>query len=554
MNAARLARVDEIFAAYIEQDPPLAPGVAYGVVVDGQLVHAGGFGCLHVGENHVPGPDGIFRIASMTKSFVAATIILLRDEGVLRLDDRANQWVPELRDQPRPTIDSAAPTLRDLLSMRSGYPEDDAWADRLEDLSDDDFSALIATPKTHAWAVGVAFDYSNLGYTLLGRVIQNAAGKPFGDVITERILAPLGMHDTTWTGRGADHARLATGYARCGDEWIAQPVQEHGAFSALGGLYSTVTDLATWVAGFIDAWPPRNEGDTHPLCRASRRELQQVVTTMPLQLASSGIGALRIRTEGYCLGLLSHDDLATGRSVGHSGGYPGFGSHMRWHPRTGIGVIALANGRYARPDAAAIEVLAELVAAAPSRLSVQPLEQVAALRRAVDTAINAGELAQIAPLLADNVDLDESLTHRAATIARLSEQHGVLTPDGQLRAITPTQIAWWLKGERGRVGIEIMLNPEQPPRIQKLVITSVGEPNCRLQAAADAAVTELSEHDLAPLLTPVHSTAWVDGDGITEGTLFVEGPHATARIRIHLDSDHVAFVDVEPEHRWPTPW
>ena len=286
MNDKQRADIDEIFAAYLAQDPPLTPGVAYGVVMDGVLVHTGGLGTLHVGEQHQPGADCSFRIASMTKSFVAATLLLLRDEGVLRLDDTAEQWVPELQGLPLATSDSRPPTLRQLLSMNSGYPEDDPWADRLESLSDDEYSALMGEPKTFARTSGIAFDYSNIGFTLLGRVIQNATGQPYRDVVTERIIAPLGLCDTTWSDDGVDPARLATGYALVDGEWIAQPIQSPGAFSALGGLYSTVADLAVWVAGFIDAWPPRDGDDKHPLSRASRREMQQVVTAMPLQLGA----------------------------------------------------------------------------------------------------------------------------------------------------------------------------------------------------------------------------------------------------------------------------
>ncbi|MEI6626915.1 MAG: serine hydrolase domain-containing protein, partial [Thermoleophilia bacterium] len=128
MNDAQRERVDEIFAAYVDEDPPLTPGVAYGVVMDGMLVHAGGLGTLQVGEQRQPGADSSFRIASMTKSFVAATLLLLRDEGVVRLDDTAEQCVPDLQGLPLATGDSRPPNLRQLLSMNSGYPEDDPWA------------------------------------------------------------------------------------------------------------------------------------------------------------------------------------------------------------------------------------------------------------------------------------------------------------------------------------------------------------------------------------------------------------------------------------------
>ena len=154
--------------------------------------------------------------------------------------------MPELVGMPRATADSPATTLRDLLAMRSGYPEDDPWADRLEAMPTADYLRLMATPKTHARAPGIAFDYSNIGFTLVGQVIANLCADSYRDVISERMIAPLGLTATAWGDGGA------TGYHRIDDAWVEQPAQEPGAFSALGGLRSSVADLAVWVQGFID--------------------------------------------------------------------------------------------------------------------------------------------------------------------------------------------------------------------------------------------------------------------------------------------------------------
>lgn len=549
MNDTQRERVDEIFAAYFTQDPPLTPGVAYGVVVGGALVHAGGLGTLHLGKQHQPGADSSFRIASMTKSFVTATLLLLRDEGVLRLDDTAEQWVPELQGLPLATGDSRPPTLRQLLSMNSGYPEDDLWADRLESLPNDKYTALMGEPKTFARTSGIAFDYSNIGFTLLGRVIQNATGQPYRDVVTQRIIAPLGLRDTTWSDDGIDPARLATGYALVDGKWVAQPIQSPGAFSALGGLYSTVADLAIWVAGFVDAWPPRDGDDAHPLSRASRREMQQVVTAMPLQLGT-GEGLLRAQAHGYCLGLMSAEDLATGRTIGHSGGYPGFGSRMTWHPASQIGVIALANGRYARPGGAVTDALAALVAEEPRRLRVEPLPAVAEIHATINAALIAGNFAAIEPLLALNVDLDETLERRSSLVASLAATHGALTPEDDLTVITPTQVGWWLAGEQGRVGVEIMLTPEHPPRLQKLAIESVRPASEELEGAVAGALKAIRlGTELSPVLLPIHSAHWVACDGERTGSILLKGIHADARLLINLDANPVTVL--EPEERWP---
>jgi CubicO group peptidase (beta-lactamase class C family) len=102
-----------------------SPGVVYGILVDGALVHTQGLGCASTTAHDIALTiDTRFRIASMTKSFVAASCLLLRDAGVLRLDDPVEQWIPSLRGLPLPTRDSPLPTVRHLLSMSAGFPED----------------------------------------------------------------------------------------------------------------------------------------------------------------------------------------------------------------------------------------------------------------------------------------------------------------------------------------------------------------------------------------------------------------------------------------------
>lgn len=536
---ASAERVDKVFASFLARRA--APGVAYGVVMDGKLVHVGGFGTLHVGQDHPPGPDSIFRIASMTKSFIAATILLLRDEGVLRLDDTVEHWVPELRGLPLATTDSTPPTLRQLLSMNSGYPEDDPWADRLESLTDSEYTALIGEPKSFSRASGAAFEYSNFGFTLLGRVIQNATGRSFRDVVSERIIGPLGMTSTTWSDEGADPARVATGYALVDGEWVAQPIQTPGAFSALGGLYSTVADLAVWVAGFVDAWPPRDEGDAHPLSRASRREMQQVVTAMPMQLGGRD-GLSRVVAVGYCMGLLSSENLATGRTIGHTGGYPGFGSNMTWHPANRIGVIALANGRYAGAPGAVAGALAALVPATPQRLHMEPHPAAAEIRRTIDEALMASDFALIEPLLAGNVGLDEELSRRAGRVAGLRQLHGALTPEEGFKVTAPMNVSWWLTGEHGRVGVRIMLSPDA--KVQTLEVTSVHAATADLEAALASAIERVKQGtELSFMLLPIRRTSWVACDGARTGRVLLEGARADAYVLLNLDGETVVVPD-----------
>ena len=167
------ARADELVADF--QRSGGAPGVAYGLVAGRALVHTGGFGQRWLG-GPAPDADTVFRIASMTKSFTAAAVLALRDDGTLRLDDPVAGLVPELRGMRQVSADAPEITVRQLLTMTAGFPTDDPWGDRQQGLPLAEFAELLRRGVRQAWAPGTCFEYSNLGYALLGRAVAAAAG------------------------------------------------------------------------------------------------------------------------------------------------------------------------------------------------------------------------------------------------------------------------------------------------------------------------------------------------------------------------------------------
>ncbi|MEI7745838.1 MAG: serine hydrolase domain-containing protein, partial [Chloroflexota bacterium] len=347
-----LAIADARFARLREERR--LPGIAWGVVRDGVLVHSGGLGTYRAGEDRTPDADTVFRIASMTKSFTAAAILLLRDEGRLRLDDPVANHVPELLGWAPPNADAAPVTIRDLLTMSAGLPTDDPWGDRQQPLALDAFARLLAAGPTFAWPPGSVFEYSNLGYGILGRVITSAAGAEYRDVVRARLLGPLGMHSTAYDALDIEEVRLAHGYVRVRDELVREGTDGYGALASMGGIFSSVRDLSAWVAGFLDAFPARSDAEgPHPLRRSSRREMQQAH-----RLYGAAVGAHApdsdpwVTAGGYGYGLTIASDPDLGTFVAHSGGYPGFGSNMSWHPASGLGDLAIYAGRFG--DAARI--------------------------------------------------------------------------------------------------------------------------------------------------------------------------------------------------------
>ncbi len=193
----------------------------------------------------------------------------------------------------------------------------------------------------------------------------------------------------------------------------------------------------------------------------------------------------------YGFGLFIDEDPALGRVVSHSGGYPGFGSNMRWHPATGLAVIALGNGTYARMNAVAELVLGAVLPPAPGyqvALSpgTKPWPETLAAQESVSRLLLGWDDAAADALFCENVALDQPYRERLADLALLRERIGDFAPDPSrpAQSDTPAHRRWWLAGERGTVAVAIQLNPQRPPRVQSLGIAVPPAPG--LAARPDA--------------------------------------------------------------------
>ena len=218
-------------------------------------MHSAGFGARVLGAGP-PDADTVFRIASMSKSFTASAVLLLRDAGALALDDPAAQYVPELAGWTDGSADAAPVTIRQLLTMTAGFPTDDPWGDRQQGLPITAFDQLLAGGVSFNWAPGTRFEYSNLGYAILGRVLPTASGVRYDEFIRTRLLRRSAWPDRVQRRRVRPRRNLAVGYRHGHGGWAEVPFDPYGAFAPMGGVFSTVSDLARWVAGFAAAFPP----------------------------------------------------------------------------------------------------------------------------------------------------------------------------------------------------------------------------------------------------------------------------------------------------------
>ncbi len=580
------ADVDTLAARYHQRGGQ--PGLAYGIVIGGQLAHAAGLGERYLGG---PPPDAgtVFRIASMTKSFTASAVLALRDDGALRLDDPAETYVPELRGWPPVTADSARVSIRHLLTMTAGFPADDPWGDRQQGQPLEEFAAFLAGGVRFNWAPGTRFEYSNLGFAILGRVITAVTGVAYPDHVRDRLLYPLGMTSTGYEAEEFDGAGLARGHRRALGGWSELPFQPCGAFAPMGGIFSCVADLSRWVSGFAAAFPPGDPrgGGPHPVRRASRREMQlpQVLTGWDAAPGFPGNGAAA-PPGGYGFGLFMTEHPALGRIVSHSGGYPGFGSDMCWHPATGTGVIALGNSTYAAMAPLTARLLEAVLrkrqppsygyGPALGPAPTGPWPETLAARNAVSRLLGSWDDAEAERLFSPNVAQDAPFAERRRRIATVRDRIGDFTDDQGRRPEfdTPAHCRWWLAGERGVVQAQIQLTPERSPRVQSLSLAVPPAAGSPLSETIAAVVTWMNGTDREwPAAVPVAAAvdagllarrlrmaaAWAGeiqlgacqaGDGRASVAVELVGTHGGLTLALVIDPQtrllHLANVTPEP--------
>jgi CubicO group peptidase (beta-lactamase class C family) len=237
---ARLADTDALMSRYTGD----VPGASLLVVKDGKPIIRRGFGYANLEKREKAGPETDYRMASVTKQFTAASILLLKQDGKLRLADPIRKYLPEL-----PESDGKI-TVYHLLTHTGGLIdyEDLVPADRKTQLNDDDVLSMIATQHKLYFEPGTAFRYSNGGYVLLGLIAQRVSGMDLADFMKLRIFKPLGMDHTLMyeAGRGPDVAHRAYGYSLTDGKWTQTDQSVTSATRGDGGIYTSIDDLAKW--------------------------------------------------------------------------------------------------------------------------------------------------------------------------------------------------------------------------------------------------------------------------------------------------------------------
>ena len=463
---ALIPQIDSLYKAYAENNH--VPGLVYAVVADGQMVHSAAFGYSDVEKKIPAGNSSVFRIASMTKSFAGMAILKLRDEGKLQLDDPVRKYIPET-DNIIPLTDDTPPvTIRNLLTHTAGFPQDDPWADRQLALTDKAFTDFLEKGVSLSNPPGIKYEYSNLGFTMLGTIINRVSGMHYEQYIQDNILRPLGMKNTFWEYSKVPDRQLAKGYRWENGGWQQQEMLHSGAYGMMGGLMTSIEDFVKYMQLHMAAWPARSGGDTLAMKRSSLREMHFPGSMINLTPAfKTPDGAACPRTTSYNFGLSWAKDCRGVVQISHTGGLPGFGSNWIFLPEYNLGVVAFTNHTYTGPALLNIQVVNTLLAAAdlqpmksvPSPVLLQRQKELTGLLPDWKDAENAGFFAVnfFRDFFIDSLRKEaKDLFQKAGRIVRVKD----IVPENQLRG------SFVIEGEYTDIAVWFSLSPQNPALIQ----------------------------------------------------------------------------------------
>lgn len=547
-------------------------GLAAGIVIDDELAWFRGWGHRDLARKLPVERDTVFGVGSISKTFTALAVLKLRDEGRLDLDRPASAYLPELDAIAYPTRDSPRITIRHLLTHTSGLP-------RMGN-----FPEYPASPPSRADFLatldGIGLDrapgerrvYSNLGFQLLGPLVEDVSGVDHHTYVREQLFAPLGMNHSAWTPEDVPGDRLAVGHERLpGQQPRPRPHWRPGATDAAGGMYSSVEDLARYAAWMLDAWPPRDEPDPGPLPRAALREAQTMSTVNRFFAESVRDGPARGSVQGDGLGFGVSASCQFDHVVGHNGKTLNYRAVLLMLPTRGVAVILMTNlssiSSAVLPKDAdrVVDILAATDALQPRQHSASPALVAA-----------AGELAGLmgrwdptryeSLMSADYRDAYPLETVRP----RLDQWHalvGACRAPRALKVEDPRAGTVELACERGTLKLELRVTPWTPAQISSFTIQEAAglELNADLQRAAQVTadlVARWDERKFKAAFTPNFSAAQLRTNFAEAGSLWgecrvgagrVTGPRgavfalacerAAPELRIRLAADSPAIAD-----------
>ncbi len=335
-------QIDAVFASLQSNN---APGVAALVVHNGRSVFHRGSGVSDLRTERKIDEHTNFRLASFTKQFTAACIMLLARDGKLKYDDHLTNFFPEF-----PAYGKSI-TVRNLLNHTSGLEDygellmkqyADTPPEKVPQILDAGVLKLLAQQSSGKFPAGTRWEYSNSGYAVLAMIVEKVSGEPFGQFLQERIFKPLKMNHTLAYEKGKnDVPHRAYGHSKKGDGWQETDQSPTSAVLGDGGIYSSLDDLAKWDRALRE----------HTLL--SEAEMLPALT--PVQPTDGPAKIADGTNVSYGFGWFL-DPYQGHKRMSHDGGTMGFRTTIQRFPDDQLTIIVLANRTDVDPEELALKV------------------------------------------------------------------------------------------------------------------------------------------------------------------------------------------------------
>jgi D-alanyl-D-alanine carboxypeptidase len=320
------SRIDALVGSHLSE--AAVPGVAVGIVRDGELVDFFSFGQSDIASGAIPTAKSIARVASVTKTFTATAIMQMRDASLLALDDPLLLYIPEFTIAQAVAGPLEGVTIRRMLTHHSGlstehpdldwnapdFPTNEHLMDSLEKIQ-------VVIPQDSQWK------YSNLAFALLGEVVSRLSGKSYTEYVHDEIIGPVGLENTAFDLSPAQEKLKMTGYSPAlpGEHGFRTAPNGHlRGFTSAGQLHSNIEDLAKWIEFQLGGGP------VSVLSQASRKEMHRPNYVGDDWSWGQGLGwrATRLGERVY---------------LNHGGALHGFSTNVVFNVPSRTGVITLVN-------------------------------------------------------------------------------------------------------------------------------------------------------------------------------------------------------------------
>ena len=312
------------------------PGIAVGIIKDGKLVLAKGYGVSNIKTNQKVDANTLFGIASNSKAFTASALAILVDEGKIKWDDKVIQYLPEFKMYNDYVTKEF--TIRDLLTHRSGLGLGAGdlmiWPDG-HDFTPKDIVKNIQYLKPVS-GFRAQYDYDNLLYVIAGEVIEKVSGKSWCDFVEERLMQPLEMNNSasSWN-RLKDTTNVIVPHVPTNGKLEIVPRYTNPIFDAAAGLYASVNDLSHWL---IMQMNDGNYNGKQLFSKESHDEMWKSQTILPLRNSYPYTTNFKSYGLGWQL-----SDFNGHLQVSHTGGLDGIVTQTIMFPKEKLGIIVLTN-------------------------------------------------------------------------------------------------------------------------------------------------------------------------------------------------------------------